>query len=52
MGVALVVDSTEALIDRARASNATLAMRQAAFSLIVERYQNAAEVVAWLREHR
>ena len=36
------MDSTEALIDRARAPDASLAMRQAAFSLIVERYQDAA----------
>ena len=36
------MDSIEALIDRARAPDASLAMRQAAFSLIVERYQNAA----------
>ena len=42
MGVALVVDSIEALIDRARAPDASLAMRQTAFSLIVERYQDAA----------
>jgi RNA polymerase sigma factor (sigma-70 family) len=37
----LAVDSIEALIDRARAPDASLAMRQAAFSLIVERYQDA-----------
>jgi RNA polymerase sigma factor (sigma-70 family) len=42
VGVALVVDSIEALIDRARAPDASLAMRQATFSLIVERYQDAA----------
>ena len=36
------MDSIEALIVRARAPNASLAMRQAAFSLIVERYQDAA----------
>ena len=36
------MDSIEALIDRARAPDASLAMRQAAFSLIVERYQDAA----------
>ena len=41
MGVELV-DSIEALIDRARAPDASLAMRRAAFSLIVERYQDAA----------
>ncbi|HEX9412747.1 MAG TPA: hypothetical protein VF916_04530 [Ktedonobacterales bacterium] len=33
--MALVVDSIEALIDGARAPDASLAMRQAAFSLIV-----------------
>ncbi len=42
MGVELVVDSIEALIDRARAPDASLAMRQATFTLIVERYQDAA----------
>jgi hypothetical protein len=42
VGVALVVDSIEGLIDRARAPDASLAMRQTAFSLIVERYQDAA----------
>ena len=36
------MDSIEALIDRARAPDASLAMRQATFSLIVERYQDAA----------
>jgi RNA polymerase sigma factor (sigma-70 family) len=36
------VDSIEALINRARAPDASLAGRQAAFSFIVERYQNAA----------
>lgn len=41
MGVELV-DSIEALIERARAPDASLAMRQTAFSLIVERYQDAA----------
>jgi hypothetical protein len=42
VGVELVVDSIQALIDRARTPDASLAMRLAAFSLIVERYQNAA----------
>jgi RNA polymerase sigma-70 factor (ECF subfamily) len=42
MGVELVVDSTEALIERTRAPDASLAVRQAAFCLIVERYQDAA----------
>jgi RNA polymerase sigma factor (sigma-70 family) len=44
MGVehAMVLESTETLIERARAPDASLAMRQAAFGVIVERYQDAA----------
>jgi DNA-directed RNA polymerase specialized sigma24 family protein len=39
---ALVLQSIATLIDRARAADASLAMRQAAFGVIVERYQDAA----------
>jgi RNA polymerase sigma factor (sigma-70 family) len=42
VGVELVVDSIAALIDRARAADASLAVRQVAFGVIVERYQDAA----------
>src|ERR1700730_322706 len=44
MGVdhAVVQESIEALIDRARAPDVPLTVRQAAFGAIVERYQDAA----------